>query len=155
MSKDNKPNASTIVGDYKHGWSTDVENVFDTGKGLKNAAAIAEGKDFGKEELKKAKERGLDVAGEVRLVLQNGEGNVKGNITIADQLIKNEDGTYTIVETKLRSTTDYTKNQKKAKNHVNNGNKYFEIRSDVDELGLKKGDVIIVTDYQRLNKHNN
>ena len=34
MSKDNKPNASTIVGDYKHGWSTDVENVFDTGKGL-------------------------------------------------------------------------------------------------------------------------
>ena len=34
MSKDTKQNASNIVGDYKHGWSTDVENVFDTGKGL-------------------------------------------------------------------------------------------------------------------------
>ena len=34
MSKDNKKEVSSIVGDYKYGFTTDVENVFDTGKGL-------------------------------------------------------------------------------------------------------------------------
>ena len=34
MSKDSKKEVSSIVGDYKYGFTTDVENVFDTGKGL-------------------------------------------------------------------------------------------------------------------------
>ena len=130
-----------------------VDDIVDAGKGMKNAEAIAEGRAFGKETLQRAKDSGLDVAGEVRIVPQNGIGNKKGNRTTVDQLIRNEDDTYTIVETKLRSTTNLSPGQSKARKHVEKGSQKFEIRSKVDELNLHVGDAIIVTDYKRINKY--
>ncbi len=130
-----------------------VDDVVDTGKGLKNAAAIAEGKAYGREMLQQAKERGEKVAGEIRLVLQNGSGNVSGNRTTVDQLIDNGDETYTIVETKLRKTTKLSPGQEAAQIHVEKGNQIFEVRSNVNELGLKKGEEIVVTKYIRKDKY--
>ena len=74
-------------------------------KRLKNAAAIAEGKTFEKTELAATKARGKEVASQVRLVPLNGKGNIKGNRSTVDQLIKKENGNYKIVETKLHKGT--------------------------------------------------
>lgn len=130
-----------------------VDDLVDAGKRIKNADAIAEGKAFGKEMLQQTKESGYDVAGEVRLVPQNGKGNVNGNRTTVDQLIDNRDGTYTTLETKLRKTTPLSPGQKVANKHVNYGNKLFEVRSDVKNPGLRKNDVIEVIQYVRINKY--
>lgn len=54
----------------------------------------------------------------------------EGNRTNIDQLIRNEDGSYTLVETKLRSTTRLSKGQKAAKKQIKEGNGKFEVRSD-------------------------
>ena len=124
-----------------------LDNAADAGKGMKNADAIKEGKDFGKQALEEAKVNGLKVEGEIRLVLDNGQGNIKGNRTTVDQLIKNNDGTYTIVETKLRKTTPLSKRQESAKNHVENDLGIFEVRSDKTPFGLTKGEPIRVTNY--------
>ena len=70
----------------------------------------------------------------------------------SDQLIKNSDGTYSIVETKLSSKTPLSKGQKAVQKHVNQGNGVFEVRSN--KGGLSKGDKIQVKEYRRENKYN-
>ena len=126
--------------------------VSSTRKGLKNADAIAEGRKFEADELKRAIGDGKNVSSQTRLVPKNGKGNVKGNRTNADQLIKNKDGSFTIVETKRSSTTPLTKGQKAAQKHVNSGNGIFEVRSNRPNQGLHKGDKIRVKEYNRVNK---
>ena len=69
--------------------------------GLKNAKAVQEGIEFGNDKLKEVLNSGQKATGRVRLVPKNGRGNVKGNRTDTDILIKNGDGSYTIIETKL------------------------------------------------------
>ena len=130
-----------------------IDKAADAGKGLKNANAIAEGKNFGKQALEEARANGLKVEGEIRLVPDNGKGNIKGNRTTVDQLIQNDDGTYTIVETKLRKTTPLSKRQKRAKKNVEEGNKMFEVRSKIESFGLKPGMTIEVTEFKRINKY--
>ena len=103
--------------------------------------------------LQQTKVSGYDVAGDVCLVPQIGKGNVNGIRTTVDQLIDNRDGTFTILETKLRKTTPLSPGQKVANKHVNYGNKLFEVRSDVKNLGLRKNDVIEVIQYVRINKY--
>ncbi len=126
----------------------------DVGKGMRNAKEIAEGRAFEKEQLQLARERGEEVADQVKLVPQNGKGNVKDNTTFGDQLKKNEDETYTLREAKRSSSTPLSPGQKAAKEHIVNGNKKFEVRSDKLEYGLKKGDVITIIEHERLNKYN-
>ena len=124
-------------------------------KGLKNSDEIAEGRKFESEQLQKSIDEGLDVSGRNRLVPENGKGNVNGNRTDTDQLIKNDDGTFKVVETKRTSTTKTSKGQEAAKEHVENGNGVFETRTNQPSQGLKKGDKIKVTDYERRNKYDN
>lgn len=87
-----------------------------------------------------------------RTLKKYGKGNVKGNRTNTDQLIKNEDGTFTIVETKRSSSTRLSKGQREAKEHVEKGNGIFEVRSERPEQGLYVGDKIKVKEYRRVNK---
>ena len=51
------------------------------------------------------------------------------NRTTVDQLIKNNDDTYIIVETKLSDKTPLSKGQKRAREQVENGNQKFEVRN--------------------------
>lgn len=96
----------------------------------------------------KAKAEGKDVRTQVRLVPQNGQGNVKGNRMNVDQLIRNEDGSYTIVETKLRSTTPLSKGQKAAKKQIKEGNGMFEVRSDeLRDWEIEKGELMIIDNW--------
>lgn len=129
-----------------------ADKAVDATKGLKNAAKIKEGLTYEKESLKASKKAGKNVTSQVRLVPENGKGNVKFNRTNSDQLIKNSDGTYSIVETKLSSKTPLSKGQKAAQKHVNQGNGVFEVRSN--KGGLSKGDKIQVKEYRRENKYN-
>lgn len=129
-----------------------LDKASDTRKGLKNAGAISDGRKFEADELKRAVDGGKNVSSQTRLVPQNGKGNVKGNRTNTDQLIKNDDGTFSIVETKRSSTTPLSKGQKAAQKHVDNGNGIFEVRSNRPEQGLSKGDKIRVKEYHRVNK---
>lgn len=86
---------------------------------------------------------------QVRLVPQNGQGNVKGNRTNVDQLIRNEDGSYTLVETKLRSTTPLSKGQKAAKRQIEEGNGRFEVRSDeLEDWGIPRGQEIEINRFE-------
>ena len=101
----------------------------------------------------KSLSEGKNATGRNRLVPNNGKGNVKGNGTNTDQLIKNEDGTFDIVETKLSKKTKLSKGQKAAKKNVEEGNGEFEIRNNQPSLGLKKGDKIKVNNYIRKNKN--
>lgn len=93
-----------------------LDKASDARKGLKNADAISEGRKFEIDELKKAIDRGENVSSQTRLVPKNGKGNVKGNRTNTDQLIKNEDGTFTIVETKRSRQLACPRAQEKLKN---------------------------------------
>ena len=141
----------------------ELDNVFDAVKtsgkidnvasGLKNADAIREGKAFEKSELGKAISDGIDVKGQVRLVPENGVGNVKDNRSTIDQLIRNEDGTYSVVETKLRSTTPMSKGQKAVQQHVGANGGWFEVRTEISEWELNKKDRILIKDYNRKNKY--
>ncbi len=128
------------------------EKAADATKGLKNAERIQEGKDFEKRALQEAKDRGENVQGQVTLVPQNGKGNVKGNRTRTDQLIKDKDNTYIIGETKLTNRTSPTKGQRAANNHVGSDGGYFEVRTDVPEFGIKRGDKIFVKEYKFIYK---
>jgi RHS repeat-associated protein len=130
-----------------------VDKGADTAKGLKNADAIAEGRKFEAGELQKSIDEGKNVTGNNRLVPQNGKGNVNGNRTNTDQLIKNDDGTFSIVETKRTSTTRQSKGQNTAESHVNKGNGVFETRTNQPSQGLKRGDKIKVKDFIRKNKY--
>ena len=123
------------------------------GKGLKNAEAIQEGKNFEHVVLRETKEKGLNVSTQKRLVPQNGKGNVKGNRTTTDQLIRYEDNTYEIIETKLSPDTKLSKGQQSAKEHVMNGDGIFEVRSEMLEFGLHPGDVIHVKKYTIITKY--
>lgn len=129
-----------------------LDKASDARKGLKNADAISEGRKFEIDELKKAIDRGENVSSQTRLVPKNGKGNVKGNRTNTDQLIKNEDGTFTIVETKRSSSTRLSKGPREAKKYVEKGNGIFEVRSERPEQGLYVGDKIKVKEYRRVNK---
>ena len=120
---------------------------------VKNADAIAEGRKFEAEQLDKTASEGKNVTGRNRLVPENGKGNVKGNRTDTDQLIKNDDGTYSIVETKRSSSTSQSTGQKTAQDNVTNGNGTFTTRTNQPSQGLKKGDKIQVRDYTRVNKY--
>jgi len=89
------------------------------------------------------------------LVPLNGEGNKKGNRTIVDQLIRNEDGTFYIVETKLRSSTNLSKGQRKAKKHIEEGNGMFELRTDIPDWNLSKYEKIKIDVFDRNDKYKN
>lgn len=116
--------------------------------GLKNARAIAEGKAFEKAELAVTKASGEKVASQVRLVPNNGKGNVKGNRSNVDQLIKKTDGNFKVIETKLREgTSKLSTGQDVIRKHVQNGNQKFEVRSDNKVLGLNRGQTIQVDEY--------
>lgn len=130
-----------------------VDKINDTKKLVKNADKIAEGKKFEADELAKSVNEGKDVTSRNRLVPQNGKGNVKGNRTDTDQLIKNKDGTFSIKETKLSSTTKQSNGQNAAQTNVNRGNGAFEVRTNQPSQGLRKGDKIKVTEYIRKNKN--
>ena len=137
----------------------DVVNISaksdNTVSSLKNADAIKEGKDFERAEFAKAVSEGQDVKSQIRLVPLNDQGNIKGNRTTVDQLIRNEDGTYSIVETKLRSSTNLSKGQKVAEQHIRNGNGYFEIRTKIDGWDFEKGGIIKINNFKRINKYKN
>lgn len=130
-----------------------VDKVNDTKKAVKNADKIAEGKKFEADELAKSVSEGKDVTGRNRLVPQNGKGNVKGNRTDTDQLIKNKDGTYTIVETKLSSKTKQSTGQNASQKNTNSGSGVFETRTNQPSQGIRKGDKIQVKEYIRKNKN--
>jgi len=132
--------------------STKSDNIV---SGLKNADAIKEGKDFERAEFAKAVSEGKDVKGQIYLVPLNGEGNKKGNRTIVDQLIRNEDGTFYIVETKLRSSTNLSKGQRKAKKHIEEGNGMFELRTDIPDWNLSKYEKIKIDVFDRNDKYKN
>ncbi|MBR6042286.1 MAG: RHS repeat-associated core domain-containing protein [Paludibacteraceae bacterium] len=143
----NQNNQST-----KSGQSSDTNTS--SGKGLKNSDKIKEGKDFEAKELENARKKGKKVSSQTRLVPQNKKGNVKGNRTNADQLIKNEDtNDYSLVETKRSSSSRLSKGQKSAKEHVENGDGIFEVRSRDPIQDLRPGDKIKIRDYKRIDKY--
>ena len=109
---------------------------------------IRKGIKFQQKKLAKLDAAGVDYEGNIRLVPKNGKGNVKGNRTNTDALIKNSDGTYSIREYKLTNKTKLTKGQNRSKEHVENGSQDFEVRSDIKKWNLEKGDVIKVKDYK-------
>ena len=108
---------------------------------------IRQGIVFQNKKLAQLKKNGVDHKGNIRLVPKNGKGAVKGNQTDADALIRNKDGTYTIKEYKLTSKTKLSPGQNASKKNVEKGNQEFEVRSDIPEWNLKKGDKIKVTGY--------
>ena len=123
-----------------------ADDVADVGKGLKNADAIREGKEFELLDLATTKSSGADVNDQIRLVLDNGQGNKHGNRTTVDQLIKKDNGHYDIIESKLREgTSNPSCGQKAAKSHVENGNGQFIVRSE--KGGFTPGEKIIVDNY--------
>ena len=83
----------------------------------------------------------------------NGQGNIKGNRTTVDQLLKNEDETFSIVETKLNKTTSLTTGQKAASQHVGEKGGWFEVRSNIPDWGIYKNDKIFIKSYNRRNKY--
>ena len=69
---------------------------------------------------------------QVRLVLDNGKGNVRGNRTDVDFLIKCPDNKYVIVEFKFNAKADLSIGQRAAKKHVGN---YYETETpSVDDV---------------------
>lgn len=103
--------------------------------------------------LARAKESGGQVAEQVTLEINNGKGYIKGNITRADQLIKNPDGSFSIVETKLTNRTRLTKGQRTAKAYVDGGDQYFIVHTNNDALGIHKRDNIQITNYSISTKY--
>ena len=99
-------------------------------------------------------DQGFNVSSHTRLVPSNSKGNVKGNRTNVDQLIKNCKGSYTIVETKRSSKTSLSRGQGAAKKHVETSNGIFSVRSNVPSQQLRRNDKIIVKEYRRINKYN-
>ena len=120
-----------------------------TNRALKKSSAIAEGRSFEKSEFAISKSEGLDVTSQVRIVPQNGVGNIKGNRSNVDQLIRKENENYKVVETKLRiGTSRLSKGQKAIKEHIELGNKEFEVRSEIPQFKIKKGDIIHISEYE-------
>lgn len=125
------------------------KTVAETSHALRNAKVMAEGRAFERSELAATKASGKEVASQIRLIPKNGQGNINGNRTNADQLIKKGNGRYKITETKLRQgTSKLSKGQRTAKEHVEYGNQEFEVRSNNEELGIEKGQTIQVDEYE-------
>jgi hypothetical protein len=120
---------------------------------FRNSDEVEEGRLYEAEQLQTTRNEGKNVTGRNRLVPQNGSGNVPGNRTDTDQLIKNDNGSFSIVETKRSSTSKLSKGQNAAKENVESGDGMFEIRTNQPQQGLKKGDIIHVEEYMRKNKH--
>ena len=131
-----------------------ADEVLHTGKGLKNAGRIKEGKKLEHSEILKAKDRGEDVVSQATVVPINGVGNIKGNRSRVDMLTKNSDGTYTITEIKLTSKTPLSKGQHAVRNHIGETGGFVEIRSNINQFGLKKNDIIYVKEYKIIYKYN-
>ncbi|MEE9363951.1 MAG: 3-coathanger stack domain-containing protein [Cellulophaga sp.] len=111
---------------------------------------IREGIKFQTEKLTKLDKDGVDYAGNIRVVPKNGKGNAPKNRTNADALINNGDGTYTIIEYKLTTSSRLSTGQRAAKNYINKkySRKKFEIRSNIDKWKLKAGDEIKIREYK-------
>ena len=53
------------------------------------------------------------------------------------------------METKLRiGTSRLSKGQKAIKEHIELGNKEFEVRSEIPQFKIKKGDIIHISEYE-------
>ncbi len=142
---------------YRAGKAATQTSAKVASNGMKNADAIKEGLAFEKEVINQLKESGLEVYDHLRLVPLNGIGNVKGNRTTVDVLVRNEDGkTFTIIEIKLRESTKLSDGQKVAREHVKNGDGIFKIRSSkINDTPLKKQQTIKVTNYIKRTKYDN
>ena len=125
-------------------------------KTMKNGDKIAEGKAFEKQVVKELKESGQEVYTNIRLVPENGLGNVKGNRTDTDALTKNSDGkTYSIKEAKLNKSTRMSKGQRRAKIQVEkNGGKFKVYGKGRKQLSLPADNTIVVTKYDKIYKYN-
>jgi RHS repeat-associated protein len=120
-----------------------------TGKGTPQwLINVRRGVAFEQGKIKELIKNKINFRAKIRLVPKNGKGNVEGNRTDADALIKNADGTFSIKEYKLTDETALSKGQKASKENIDSGNKQFEVRSDIPEWGVKKGDVIKVGKYE-------
>lgn len=71
-----------------------------------------------------------------------------------DVLIKNQDGTFTIVEAKLTNTTRKTTGQKTMQQYITNGGSKVVVRSSNKRLRLSKNETITVTNYKVVVKYN-
>lgn len=120
---------------------------------LKNAAEIAEGKAFEKQTLNEAIQRGDDVVSQVTIVPLNGKGNVKGNRSRADQLVRNKDDSYTVREAKRTNKTRLTRGQQATETHIGKNGGMFEIRKDIEPWDLQKNKQIFIKNFERKNKY--
>lgn len=105
-----------------------------------------------KQVVKDLREQGFDVSEQITIVPKNGLGNKKGNRTRADAIIKDKDGTTTQIEAKRSASTKLSSGQIKAKRHIKDGNKKFEVRSDKD--GYYKNKEIQIDYWNRKDKYN-
>ena len=133
-----------------------TDNAHDAATGvssaMKNAERIAEGRAFEKSGITELRNSGATFDSQVTLVPLNGKGNVRGNRTRADVLLRNDGRTYSIIEYKLTPNTRLSKGQKAAKEHIDNGNGLFEIRSKSELLDLKQGQTIFIPKYDLIYK---
>ena len=109
---------------------------------------IKAGREFEKSVINATRKEGRNIFTQTTVVPKNGVGNVKGNRSKIDMLEKNKDGTYTASEIKLSPRSKLSKGQKTTEKHVKTGNQIFEVRSQ--KGGLRKGDEIKITNYQRI-----
>ncbi len=114
---------------------------------------MKEGKEHEQSVINNLRDEGSDVVTQKRLVPQNGVGNVVGNRTNVDGLVKNSDGTYSIVETKLSDAANLSPGQQAAQEHILNGSGLFEVRSNIPEFGLQSGSRIKVKEYKVVYKY--
>ena len=122
-------------------------------KGLKYADRIAEGKQHGYDSADKMIKNGEDIVTEIRVVPQNGKGNVKGNRTDLYILRRNQNGTFDAFEAKLTSKTRLSTGQGKAKKQIEKLNGKFEVRTEIKEFGISKGQIITIQNFERIDKY--
>lgn len=67
--------------------------------------------------------------------------------------MKNKDGSYTLIEIKLTSKTRYSKGQKEAIDQITGPIKKFEVRRDIPEFGITKGETITIENFILNNKY--
>lgn len=123
------------------------ESVIKVSSKMKHADAIREGKAFEEKMFQEALESGRDVQRHVTIVTKDGKRSV------VDMLERNADGTFTVHEFKLRSTTKLSKGQNGVKKAVGTDGAYVELRSSIGEWGKSKREPIFIKDFQRHNKY--
>lgn len=131
------------------GWAL---KSYRTSKDVKMTANIlkenaAAGKAFENAIVRIAKKGDKNVGSQITLIPLNGKGYVKDNITRVDGLMKNKDGTWTIIESKASKNPRLSKGQNASREHVIENNQFFEVRSAENNLDLKKTQKIQVTYY--------